>query len=70
VRLDDDGGGLRADALEVLERVRADLQVELLRGQPGDDGRGRAEGRNPVAGLAGALQEEGDPPERGRGVGR
>jgi hypothetical protein len=36
-------------------------------GEPVDDGGGRAEGAHPVAGLAGALQEEGDPPERGRG---
>jgi hypothetical protein len=67
VRLHHDGGGLRADALEVLEGVRPDLQVELVLAEPVDDGRGGAEGTDPVAGLAGALQEEGDPPERGRG---
>jgi hypothetical protein len=67
VRLDDDGRRLGADALEVLERVRPDLQVELLVAQPVDDGGGRAERLDAVRGLAGALQEEGDPPERGRG---
>ncbi len=35
--------------------------------EPVDDRRGPAERLDPVAGLAGALQEEGDPPERGRG---
>jgi hypothetical protein len=67
VCLHDDGRRLRPDALEVLERVRADLEVELLVGEPVDDCGGRAERRHPVTGLAGALQEEGDPPERGRG---
>jgi hypothetical protein len=67
VRLDDDGRGLGADALEVLQGVGADLEVELLVAEAVDDRRGRAEGLDAVAGLAGALQEEGDPPERGRG---
>jgi hypothetical protein len=67
VRLDDDGGRLGADAFEVLQRVGADLEVELLVAEAVDDRRGRAERAYPVAGLAGALQEEGDPPERGRG---
>jgi hypothetical protein len=67
VGLDDDAGGLRADALEVLQGVGADLEVELRLVEPVDDRRGGPEGLDPVAGLAGALQEEGDPPERGRG---
>jgi len=67
VRLDDDGGGLVADALEVLERAGADPAVELGVVEGGDDGGRGAEGLDPVGRLAGALQEEGDPPERGRG---
>jgi hypothetical protein len=67
VRLDDDGRGLVADALEVLERGGADPAVELGVVQAGDDGGRGAEGLDSVGRLAGALQEEGDPPERGRG---
>ena len=51
-------------SLSVFVRI---LQVELVVVQAVDDGGGGAEGLHPVAGLAGALQEEGDPPERGRG---
>jgi hypothetical protein len=67
VRLDDRGRRLGADALEVLEGVRPDPAVELGGVEGVDDRGGGAERADPVAGLAGALQEEGDPPERGRG---
>jgi hypothetical protein len=67
VGLDDRGGGLRADAAQVGEGPRADPAVELTLGQAVDDrGRG-AERLDPVRGLAGALQQEGDPAERTRG---
>jgi hypothetical protein len=66
VRLDDDGGGLVADALEVLQRPGADPAVQLRVVQAGDDGGRRPEGVDPVGRLAGALQEEGDPPECAR----
>src|SRR4051812_5490289 len=69
-RLDDDGRRLRADALEVLERVRADPPVQLGVVHGVDDDGGRAERLHPVGRLAGTLQEEGDPPERARGVER
>ncbi|GAB3196303.1 hypothetical protein GCM10027261_18640 [Geodermatophilus arenarius] len=67
VRLHDRGAGLGADAAQVGERARADPPVELLGPDRVDDGRRGAERGDPVRGLAGALQEEGDPPERGRG---
>jgi hypothetical protein len=67
VRLHDRRAGLGPDAAEVGERPRADPPVELLGTERVDDGRGGAERRDAVGGLAGALQEEGDPPERGRG---
>ncbi|MCW2677942.1 MAG: hypothetical protein JWR70_2982, partial [Modestobacter sp.] len=40
--------------------------VELGVVQAGDHGGRRPEGLHPVGRLAGALQEEGDPPERAR----
>jgi hypothetical protein len=67
VRLDDHRRRLRPDALEVLQGVGANLQVELVGGEAVDDRGGGPERLDPVTGLAGALQEEGDPPERGRG---
>src|SRR3712207_6596748 len=67
VRLDDHARRLRPDALEVLLGVGADLQVERRLVEAVDHRRRGAEGLHPVAGLAGAHQEEGDPPERGCG---
>ncbi len=67
VRLQHDRGGLGPDALEVGQRPRADPAVQLGVGEPLDHVRRRPEGRHPVGGFAGALQEEGDPPERVRG---
>ena len=67
VRLHDRGPGLGADAAQVGERPGADPPVELVGTDRVDDGGRGAERRHPVRGLAGALQEEGDPPERGRG---
>jgi hypothetical protein len=67
VRLEDDGGGLVADPLEVGEGLGAHPPVQLGVVQAGDDGGRRPERLDPVGRLAGALQEEGDPPERARG---
>jgi hypothetical protein len=67
VRLHDRRTRLGPDAAQVRERPRPDPPVELLGPERVDDGCGGAEGRDAVGGLAGALQEEGDPPERGRG---
>jgi hypothetical protein len=67
VRLHDRRTRLGPDAAQVGQRPGPDPPVELLGAEGVDDGRGGAEGRDAVRGLAGALQEEGDPPERGRG---
>jgi hypothetical protein len=68
VCLGDDRRGLVADPLEVGEGLQSDAPVEVGVVQAGDDGGRRPEGLDPVGRLAGALQEEGDPPERARGV--
>jgi hypothetical protein len=61
VRLHDRGRRLGADAAQVGERPRPDAAVELAVGEPVDDAGRGAEGGDAVRGLAGALQQEGDP---------
>jgi hypothetical protein len=67
VRLHDRRTRLGADAAQVGQGAGGDAAVQLALGQRVEDGGRGAERRDPVRGLAGALQEEGDPPERGRG---